>query len=124
MNERVKFRCFHKRGKKYIPLIEISFETNEVVVYQEKNSIVSMSDVILEQFTGILDRNGREIYENDIIRDKDGESWNIGFYNGSWYAKKKGVFYQDKFLNVARNGVVIGTVHDKRKEETTILGET
>lgn len=41
------------------------------------------------QYAGLHDKNGREIYEGDILRDTDGEIYYVDFIRGCFYLKTK-----------------------------------
>ena len=75
MNRVIKFRAWDKTNGWMIPDYDnwISFDgkywTSPARPYDTPNQeIVSQSNVELMQFTGLLDKNGTEIYEGDIVK--------------------------------------------------------
>jgi uncharacterized phage protein (TIGR01671 family) len=58
MGRKIKFRGWY--GKK-IGMLEPSFNGNINEIFAEENGVYM-------QYTGLLDKNGKEIYEGDILR--------------------------------------------------------
>lgn len=86
------------------------------------------------QYTGLIDRNNKKIFEDDIIKDhKNGNVGRVVFHNGSWMVWGNYLDTYEEFLsnlcsvNYSKSfdrfvrGEVIGNIHDNPE---LLKGET
>ncbi len=125
----IKVRAWHKPYKQMCQVESLRFDGNGVytaVLIEEPfydRRIVEADEIVIEQFTGLKDKNGKAIYENDIIFQKPLSKNSIGwvgkiiFKQGAFMAEvyERGKIVMYLFLsdfNPEKTCEVIGNIHE------------
>lgn len=122
----IKFRAWDKENK--IMFEVFGFDINTVYPYQRNcdhkiSTPLNIEDCILMQYIGIKDKNGKEIYEGDIIKHynqmqfSDTYKISIVIYDNKKSSFRKRDIEDDKTLMIGENCIceVIGNIYENKK---------
>mgnify|MGYP000259234524 CR=1 FL=1 len=129
MNREIKFRAWHKDLKKMFKIGQITLEKGTWNFDPNDRDFIGMSipfqpSFVLMQYTGLHDKNGKEIYEGDIIKceqyiggnfvDYCIEKGFVEFKDGEFGLHRKQGYYQSlrKFIEYDYELEVISNVYD------------
>lgn len=97
MNRDIKFRGWDSVNEVMLPVESINFREGYVSLNEGDNSLTDTLEMIeLMQYTGLKDKNGKEIYEKDIVKvtinNKTFNAW-IVFEMGSFMIANDDITY-------------------------------
>lgn len=122
----LKFRAWLKKEKCYGKVLGIDFYEGAVRVHYQQGELVVFNisipfeDVVIEQYTGLKDKNGKEIYEGDIFED----DYNGGYEVVKWIDERSAfclcyMGYErdvEEFYTRCTNEMeVIGNIHENKE---------
>ncbi len=119
MKDRLKFRAWNKLTRKYIPDIQDRDLVQGGLIDDDRffDSYLYDDDYIIEQCTGLKDRNGRLIYEGDVIRD----GMLIGHISWDERIAAFAIITDEEYFsfdNLDSNDMeIIGNIHDITEEQ-------
>ena len=111
-----KFRAWLKNDKEMIDVRVIDWNNmivDSFIPYIE----IPLEKVILMQSTGLLDKNGKEIFEGDIIGSKDGLLNGVVLYRSDlamWTVDLIRYNNFERLCNVASSREIIGNIHENK----------
>lgn len=114
----LKFRAYDSATGKVSEPFDVKESWGDYLIdFDDYSTDGALDSIIWEQFTGLLDRNGKEIYEGDIVR------WADDYDENAYICFDEGCFLANWPINSERiNGEmaedieIIGNIHEPPKD--------
>lgn len=116
MNREIKFRGKNYENKwKYGDLVQEKWGQGKAIMIKKETTAWSVLEDTVGQYTGLHDKNGKEIYEGDILKSIQ---WNdiylVKYIGTAFYLCRKGNngFNKITTWNNAEKAEIIGNITD------------
>lgn len=143
MNDRFKFRVWNNKHNRYIVDSHYPIGSDHIIVVKQDGKVYNLglgdyedysnmhswavmeefTDCILEQCTGLKDKNGNLIYENDLIKTANYKTGLPEIYVVKW-CDECGIYQlestqSDQIIDMyrAEKGIICGNIHEQAEQK-------
>ncbi len=106
MTREIKFRAWEENSKSWIEDFSVRADGTVDSPDARITGLVSIT-----QFMGLKDRNGKDIYEGDILESLDGRKSEIVFEDGCFFLKHIGLDDSD-FIAPRNHFEILGNIYE------------
>lgn len=111
MSRAIKFRAWDTINNVFLEDVQEMYDGWDVMHYFESfGDVIRDAYCIVEEYTGLHDKKGNEIYEGDILENSKYRSV-VKFGPGSFYADVIGAVNRFPIAGEQQTSIVIGNVH-------------
>lgn len=107
-----KFRVWLKEEKRMTDVHEMSFIDDEVQMISDVTDFYTYGEFELMQSIGLIDENGKEIFEGDIVHAYGEDTYLVGvieYFDNAYCIKNKNGIYNSFWIN-AEQYEIIGNI--------------
>ena len=110
---KIKFRGKRVDNGKWLYGDLTTYDNDCVICDNDDGGYLPIVRETVGQFTGLFDKNGKEIYEGDILFDYDDDYYVVEFSEGRFAAVGDG--FEVDLFEIANRCSVIGNIHDDKE---------
>lgn len=111
-----RFRAWDKEFKEMVQVDALVFDEQIIKATYKNGNVVKeeLKNYVLMQSTGMTDKNGKEIFEGDILGTKDGLLNGVVEFNidlGMWTNSLLRYNNFERLCSIANSREIIGNIH-------------
>jgi uncharacterized phage protein (TIGR01671 family) len=123
MNRHIKFRVWDVKNKKFLPESYFAILGNGKLIvtlsgYYNDFTNTNQDDYVIQQYTGLTDKNGNLIFEGDIVQYNQNSSYDNMDFIAKWGDDKLGFIFQSN----SGEQLVNQTPHLNRFKHLEVVG--
>ena len=123
MTRQIKFRVWDVKNKKFLPESYFAILGNGKLIvtlsgYYNDFTNTNQDDYVIQQYTGLTDKNGNLIFEGDIVQYNQNSSYDNMDFIAKWSDDKLGFIFQSN----SGEQLVNQTPHLNRFKHLEVVG--